>query len=118
MKHIAYNCIDVSEFSEGLAAIRNSDGVGFINTNGELVIPTVFEDVEPYWNTMLNTRYMFKKGFLRFDEAFKTLGARMLKNFAIYIKHPPRADFRAWGISILLGAKRLIAISWRLAAGH
>ena len=64
MKHIAYNCIDVSEFSEGLAAIRNSDGVGFINTNGELVIPTVFEDVD--WNTMLNTRYMFKEGLSAF----------------------------------------------------
>ena len=60
MKHIAFNCIDVSEFSEGLAAIFTAEGVGFINTNGELVIPTVFEDVD--WNTMLNTRYMFKEG--------------------------------------------------------
>ena len=69
MKHIAYNCIDVSEFSEGLAAIRTSDGVGFINTNGELVIPTVFEDID--WNTMLNTRYMFKEGLSAFVKGGK-----------------------------------------------
>ena len=69
MKHIAYNCIDVSEFSEGLAAIRTSEGVGFINTNGELVIPTVFEDVD--WNTMLNTHYMFKEGLSAFVKGGK-----------------------------------------------
>ena len=63
MKHIAYNCIGVSEFSEGLAAIRNSDGVGFINTNGELVIPTVFEPINS--PPTLN-QYAFNEGLSAF----------------------------------------------------
>ena len=60
MKHIAYNCIGISDFSEGLAAIRTGEGVGFIDTNGELVIPTVFEATNH--PQMINAWYMFKEG--------------------------------------------------------
>lgn len=64
MKHITYNCIQISEFNEGLATIINSEGVGFINTNGELVIPTIFEHIN---NTkMINAHYMFKEGLSAF----------------------------------------------------
>lgn len=64
MKHIPYNCIEVSAFSEGMASIRTDEGVGFINTNGELVIPTVFEEVKN--PRTINTWYMFKEGLSAF----------------------------------------------------
>ena len=63
MKHIPYDCIAVSEFSEGLAAIFTAEGVGFINTAGELVIPPVFEHIQS--PPMIN-RYMFKEGLSAF----------------------------------------------------
>lgn len=64
MKHITYNCIQISAFNEGLATIINSEGVGFINTNGELVIPTIFDYVN--YTKMINTHYMFKEGLSAF----------------------------------------------------
>ena len=42
MKHITCDCIEITAFSEGLAAIITDEGVGFIDTNGELVIPPIF----------------------------------------------------------------------------
>lgn len=64
MKHITYNCIGISAFNEGMAEIITSEGVGFINTNGELVIPTNFEHVKH--TKMINTHYMFKEGLSAF----------------------------------------------------
>lgn len=69
MKHISYDCIKISAFSEGMAAIITNEGVGFINTNGELVIPTVFEHVDHM--TMTNTHYMFKEGLSSFVKGGK-----------------------------------------------
>ena len=61
MKHIAYDNIRVEAFNEGMAAIMNSDGVGFINTDGKLVIPPIFEHAG-HPKAMINTDYIFKDG--------------------------------------------------------
>ena len=68
MKHIPYDCIAISEFSEGMATILTVEGVGFINTAGELAIPPVFEHVKKTQDTMLNTYYMFREGLSTFGK--------------------------------------------------
>lgn len=57
MKHITCDCIEITAFSEGLAAIITDEGVGFIDTNGELVIPPIFEHAAP--TTTINTNYIW-----------------------------------------------------------
>ena len=64
MKHITYDCIEISAFSEDMAAIITVEGIGFINVAGELVIPTVFEHIKH--PGMINTHYMFREGFSAF----------------------------------------------------
>lgn len=64
MISITCNCVEISAFNEGVAAILTSDDVGFINTKGELIIPTIFEQVSH--TKRINTRYMFKEGLSAF----------------------------------------------------
>lgn len=68
MKHIPYDCIEISEFNEGMATILTVAGVGFINTAGELVIPPIFEHIKKTQDTMLNTYYMFREGLSTFGK--------------------------------------------------
>ena len=64
MKHITYDCISISAFNEGMAEIITDEGVGFINTKGELEIPAVFERIDR--RSTINTKYMFKEGLSPF----------------------------------------------------
>lgn len=58
--------MDVRDFSEGLAPIRTTDKkFGFINTTGELVIPSQFESVGYFINGLAWAKTMDKKvGFI------------------------------------------------------
>ena len=40
--------IPVEPFSEGLAAVSDKNGTGFVNRNGEVVIPLQFEEAKPF----------------------------------------------------------------------
>lgn len=69
MISITCNCVEISAFNEGVAAILTSDGVGFINTKGELIIPTIFEQVSH--TKRINTRLYVQRRALRVCERWK-----------------------------------------------
>ncbi len=58
---IAQPAADVKEFSEGLAAIETKGKFGFINTNGELVVPANFLSVGYFKNGLAWAKTMDEK---------------------------------------------------------